>query len=130
VHPDEFTALLKAILINVTEFFRDVDAWEHLRTKVLPTLIAAKGATEPIRVWTAGCASGEEAYSIVIALCEALGVDDFKERVKVHATDVDEGALIEARHATYSTRETRNVDPDLVERYFEQHGQRLIFGAC
>jgi two-component system CheB/CheR fusion protein len=127
VHPEEFTALFNTILINVTEFFRDPDAWTHLRDDVLPTLIARKGPTEPIRVWTAGCASGEEAYSLVIALCEVLGIDEFKDRVKIYATDVDEESLVEARHATYTARGIQNVPDDVVERYFEHHGQRLVF---
>ncbi|HET9654397.1 MAG TPA: CheR family methyltransferase [Kineosporiaceae bacterium] len=127
VSPDEFTALFNTILINVTEFFRDADAWHHLRSEVLPVLLAEKGPNDSIRVWAAGCASGEEAYSLVIALCEELGVDDYKDRVKIYATDVDEEALIEARHATYSVREIQNVPPELVETYFEQHGQRYVF---
>lgn len=127
VHPDEFTALFNTILINVTEFFRDPDAWAHLRSEIVPMLVSSKAPTDPIRVWTAGCASGEEPYSLVIALCEALGVDEFKERVKIYATDVDEEALTEARYATYSLREIRNVPPELVENYFEQHGQRFAF---
>jgi two-component system CheB/CheR fusion protein len=127
VHPDEFTALFNTILINVTEFFRDADAWVHLSTDIIPILLAGKGPTDPIRAWTAGCASGEEPYSLVIALCEALGVEEFKERVKIYATDVDDEALVEARHATYSQPEIRNIPAELVGKYFEQHGQRFAF---
>ena len=127
VHPEEFTALFNTILINVTEFFRDSDAWAHLRADVVPILLSAKGPSEPIRVWSAGCASGEESYSLVIALCEELGIEDFRNRVKIYATDVDEEALLEARQATYSDREVRNVPGDLLERYFEHHGQRYTF---
>jgi two-component system CheB/CheR fusion protein len=127
VHQDEFTTLFNTILINVTEFFRDADAWDHLRTDVLPGLLAAKGPSDPIRVWAAGSASGEEAYSLVIAFCEALGMDEVRERVKIYATDVDEDALVEARQAMYSQREVHNVPLVLVDRYFEQHGQRYMF---
>ena len=63
VHPDEFEPLFNTLLINVTEFFRDPAAWEHLRDEVLPELLAAKAADEPIRVWSAGCATGQEAYT-------------------------------------------------------------------
>jgi len=65
VHPDEFTALFNTILINVTSFFRDAEAWDYLRTEVLEPLAVAKDGA-PIRAWTAGCASGEEAYTLAI----------------------------------------------------------------
>jgi hypothetical protein len=92
-NPREFVALFNTILINVTGFFRDPEAWEYLRAETIPELIAAIPAEEPIRVWSAGCASGEEAYTIAICLLEALGEDEFKRRVKIYATDVDEEAL-------------------------------------
>src|SRR3982751_5316014 len=72
VHPDEFAALFNTILINVTSFFRDPEVWEALRTSVVPELTKDGG---PIRVWSAGCASGQEAYSAAIMLAEALGMD-------------------------------------------------------
>ena len=62
VHPDEFQHLFNTLLINVTTFFRDAASWEALRTEVLPAILSAKADTEPIRVWSAGCASGEEPY--------------------------------------------------------------------
>src|SRR5436309_14091845 len=73
VHPEEFTHLFNTILINVSSFFRDPPAWEHLRTEVVPKALAAKAASEPIRVWSAGCAGGQEAYSLAITLAEVLG---------------------------------------------------------
>src|SRR3954452_11763289 len=88
LHPEEFTALFNTILINVTAFFRDPEAWEYLRTEVLTPLVAAKAPGTPIRVWSAGCASGEEAYTLAMVLCEILGPDEFRERVKIYATDV------------------------------------------
>jgi two-component system, chemotaxis family, CheB/CheR fusion protein len=120
VHQAEFTALFNTILINVTAFFRDADAWEHLRTEVLAELLENKGEHDPIRVWSAGCASGEEAYTLAIVLAEALGVEDFRRRVKIYATDVDEEALGQARQAVYGERAVRGVDPVLLERYFER----------
>src|SRR5205085_3805561 len=63
VHPDEFTNLFNTILINVTGFFRDPGAWEFLRLQLVPAVLANKAATHPVRLWTAGCSSGEEAYS-------------------------------------------------------------------
>ena len=78
---------------------------------MLPGLIGTPGARQPIRVWSAGCASGEEAYSIAILLAEALGIEAFRERVKIYATDVDEEALSQARHAAYAARAVEDVPP-------------------
>src|SRR5579883_1237378 len=104
VHPDEFAQLFNTILINVTSFFRDTPTWESLRDEVIPNIIANKRDTEPIRLWSAACASGEEAYSLAILLAEALGVEKFRDRVKIYATDVDEEALNQARQASYTAR--------------------------
>src|SRR2546430_1329825 len=102
--PDEFTALFDTILINLTASFRDPAAWDHLRSEVLPGLLAAKDPDDPIRLWSAGCASGEEAYTLAIALAEHLGADEMRRRVKIYGTDVDEDALTIARHATYTPK--------------------------
>ena len=127
VHPDEFTALFNTILINVTSFFRDAEAWDQLSTSVLPGLLAAVGDDEPIRLWSAGCATGQEAYSLAIALVEALGLPAFRERVKIYATDVDEDALMIARHATYTEREVRSLPEGYLQRYFEAVNGRFAF---
>ncbi|GIE97436.1 CheR family methyltransferase [Paractinoplanes rishiriensis] len=127
VHPDEFTALFNTILINVTAFFRDTDAWDYLRAEVLGPLVAAKPAESVIRIWCAGCASGEEAYTLAMAMAEVLGPDVFRDRVKIYATDVDEEQLNEARQATYGDREMQAVPPELQERYFEAAGGRFTF---
>src|SRR3954449_8655013 len=118
VHPDEYEALFDTLLINVTEFFRDTQPWEYLRDAVLPPLLAAKDPTEPIRVWSAGCASGQEPYSVAMLLAEALGEEAYRERVKIYATDIDADALDAARQATYGAREVESVPPELLERYF------------
>src|SRR4051812_7234360 len=93
VHPEEYAQLFNTILINVTSFFRDGAPWEYLKEHLLPALLRDKGADDAVRVWSAGCASGEEAYSIAILLAEALGMDAFRQRVKVYGTDADEEAL-------------------------------------
>ncbi|WP_432967315.1 CheR family methyltransferase [Dactylosporangium sp. CA-233914] len=125
VHPDEFTALFNTILINVTGFFRDPDAWSALSEEVLPRLL--EGQDGPLRVWSAGCSSGEEAYTLAIVLAEAMGAEPFRDRVKIYATDVDEESLAHARQATYSERDLQHLAPELVERYFEAYGQRYTF---
>ncbi len=127
VHPEEFTALFNTVLINVTAFFRDPDAWEYLRTEVVPELLAAKNPTEPLRVWSAGCASGEEAYTLAVVLAEMLGPAEFRDRVKIYATDVDEEALAHARAGSYTPREVQGVPPDLLGRYFENTAGRYVF---
>ncbi|MGY1714526.1 CheR family methyltransferase [Geodermatophilus sp. SYSU D01106] len=125
VHPDEFPPLFNTILINVTSFFRDRPAWDHLRDRLLPDLLATAGPV--IRVWSAGSASGQEAYSLAILLAETLGVDEFRERVKIYATDVDEEALTQARQALFTEREMTGLTPEQVERYFTQEGSRFAF---
>ena len=127
VHPDEFSHLFNAILINVTSFFRDPVMWDYLAETVLPRILAARPAPAPIRIWSAGCASGAEAYTLAMVLAEAVGFDEFRERVKIYATDVDEEALAESRQASYSPREVIGVPPRLLDTYFEQVGGRYCF---
>jgi two-component system CheB/CheR fusion protein len=127
LHPDEFGLLFNSILINVTSFFRDPPAWQFLRESVLPELLGAKRAAEPVRVWSAGCASGEEAYSIAMLFAEAMGSEELCRRVKVYGTDADEEALAHARLGTYSARELESLEPALRERYFQPQNGRFVF---
>ena len=127
VHPDEFTTLFNTILINVTGFFRDPQAWDVVRNEVVPRIVSAKAPGEPIRAWSAGCASGEEAYTIAMVLAEELGAEQYRERVKIYATDVDEDALNAARQAAYTARQVESVPPDLLERYFEHLDGMYVF---
>jgi two-component system CheB/CheR fusion protein len=129
VHPEEFSQLFNTILINVTSFFRDPAAWGYLGEEILPRLLQEKQPDEPIRVWSAGCASGEEAYTVAMALTEAMGVEAFRRRVKVYATDVDEEALNIARQASYTTKDLQAVDANLRTKYFEPLNGRHIFRA-
>jgi two-component system CheB/CheR fusion protein len=127
VHPDEFTALFNTILINVTSFFRDEEAWQYLSTTALPQLLEGLGPNDPIRVWSAGCATGEEAYSLAMALVEAIGAQEFRQRVKIYATDVDEDALAVARQATYAEKDMRALPEGFSEKYFEHMAGRYAF---
>lgn len=124
---DEFSALFNTILINVTAFFRDPDSWDYIATDVIPRILAERGPDDPIRVWSAGCASGQEAYTLAILLAEALGPEAFRQRVKIYATDVDEDALTEARAATYDTKAIESVPPEYLDRYFEPANGRYTF---
>jgi two-component system, chemotaxis family, CheB/CheR fusion protein len=127
VHPEEFNELFNTLLINVTSFFRDRPAWDYISQEIIPRILAAKGSTEPIRAWSVGCASGEEAYTIAIVLAMAVGIDQFQERVKVYATDVDEEALAHARQATYSAQDLEALPPDQIESFFEKNENRYTF---
>jgi two-component system CheB/CheR fusion protein len=119
VHPEEFAVLFDTVLINVTGFFRDAAAWEFVADEVIPRIVTAKEPGAPIRVWSAGCATGEEAYTLAILLCESLGADEFRARVKIYGTDADEAALVRARQAVYGPKELRNVSEELRLRYFD-----------
>jgi two-component system CheB/CheR fusion protein len=125
VHPDEFTSLFNTILINVTSFFRDPDTWTSLGRDVLPKLLDEHDG--PFRVWSAGCASGEEAYTLAIVLAEAIGPEAFRKRVKIYATDVDDDGLTRARQAVYAQRDVDALPPELLERYFDGNGGRYTF---
>jgi len=129
VHPDEFAYLFNTILINVTSFFRDPEAWEYLAETVLPQIVDGKRDGEEIRVWSAGCASGEEPYTLAMLLAEALGMDAFRKRVKIYATDVDEDALTRARQASYPPEALKPVPEPLRERYFELVGGRYVLDS-
>ena len=128
VHPEEFPQLFNTILINVTSFFRDPPAWKVLTDTVVPKLLRDKKDEEPVRVWSAGCASGQEAYSLAILFAEAMGLEPFRERVKIYATDVDEDALNTARAASYSAKEMESIEGEkLRKKYFEPVNNRFCF---
>ncbi|HLO51281.1 MAG TPA: CheR family methyltransferase [Kamptonema sp.] len=129
VNPLELSQLFDALLLNVTAFFRDPPAWEILSEEIIPRILKTKLANEPIRIWSAGCASGEEAYSLAIAFAEALGIEAFRSRVKIYATDLDEAALIKGRLATYSGRELQNVPDSFRDKYFEPTGIYYTFAT-
>jgi two-component system, chemotaxis family, CheB/CheR fusion protein len=125
LEPHEFTALFNTILINVTSFFRDADAWEHLRTEILPQVLEASNGA-PLRVWSAGCSAGQEAYTIAMLLHEEVG-SSFRERVKIYATDIDEDALNTARQASYTERDIRGLPDAYRDRYFDLINGRYVF---
>ena len=119
-NPDEFAELFDAILINVTGFFRDKETWELVEREIVPAIADQKDGRAPVRVWSAGCASGEEAYTIMLILAEVLGEETLKTRVKIYATDIDDDALHQAREATFTRKQLEPVPPALRERYFVQ----------
>jgi two-component system CheB/CheR fusion protein len=117
---DEAQALLRDLLIGVTDFFRDAAAFQSLETSVIPKFLEGKGADDEVRVWVAGCATGEEAYSIAILLreqCEKLAAPP---KVQIFATDIDETAMGVARTARYPTTLVKEVSPERLKRFFVQ----------
>jgi two-component system CheB/CheR fusion protein len=127
-NPDEFNELFNTILINVTGFFRDPETWSLVSESVVPQIAAESDSGDPLRVWVAGCATGEEAFTIAILLCEALGDDAFRRRVKIYATDVDPEAITEARHARYLKRTIgEDLPATMLDRYFEPDGAYVMF---
>jgi two-component system CheB/CheR fusion protein len=124
----EFDALFNTILINVTSFFRDPLAWKVLEERIIPTLVdsyRAAPAEGPIRVWCAGCATGQEAFSVAMLFADVLGATQLSNKLKIYATDVDEEALAQARLATYPVKAAESVPDVLRARYFDDSGSRL-----
>jgi two-component system, chemotaxis family, CheB/CheR fusion protein len=116
---DEYFQLVNSFLIKVTEFFRDAELFDYLRDTVVPQLIEhGRRRGKQLRVWSAGCATGEEAYSIAIIIADALGdeINDFN--VRIFATDIDESAVGFGRRGVYPSAAVKKVPPDLVNRYF------------
>ncbi|MGW2817410.1 CheR family methyltransferase [Streptomyces sp. NPDC001415] len=124
---DEFRTLFNTILINVTSIFRDAEAWALLQREVVPEVITNVAAEDEIRVWSAGCSSGEEAYSLAIMFAEALGLDKSLNRVKIYATDVDEEALRQARAGLYPAKSLESLSSELRDKYFEPSGTQYLF---
>jgi PAS domain S-box-containing protein len=125
-NPDEFVPLFDTILINVSSFFRDPDAWSTVAESVIPRVLEAKPAGAGIRVWSAGCAAGQEPYTIAMLFAEVMGIESACRRVKIYATDLDEDALDRARHARYDPRSLDAVPEALRERYFQNDGDAFV----
>lgn len=116
--PDEVDALFRDLLICVTEFFRDGEAFELVRQKVLAPLVLARGQDEPIRIWVSGCATGEEVYSIAIVLAEVLGERIDSVPVQIFGTDINADAIEIARRGIFPETIRTQVTPERLERFF------------
>jgi two-component system CheB/CheR fusion protein len=122
VTPDEAEALSKDFLISVTSFFRDKGAFEFIQKNVFPGILKKLVPGEELKMWVAGCATGEEAYSLAILIAEELA-GDFKDTVvKIFATDIDSAALAHAGKAVYSRESVKNVSAARLERHFIKEG--------
>lgn len=121
-HPEETHALLKDLLISVTNFFRDSTAFEKLETDVLPKLLEGKGAGDELRIWVAACATGEEAYSIAMQCADlTMGRID-APKVQILATDIDDAAITTARDGLYTLNDAADVSPERLARHFTREG--------
>jgi two-component system CheB/CheR fusion protein len=119
--PDELHAIYRDLLIGVTQFFRDREAFDLMETQILPELLKNHTAGEEFRVWIAGCATGEEAYSFAILLDELMSPAK-RENVKIFATDVHRASLDFASAGIYSASSMNNVSPERIARYFTKAG--------
>ena len=116
-HYDKFTDHLT---INVSEFFRNIAQWDYLRNTIVPRLVAN---TDSLKVWSAGCSTGEEPYTLAIMLSETLGAT---KKFSIHATDLDREVLRKANLGIYNERALANVDNKLIDKYLEKNGTTFV----
>jgi len=117
-NPEESLELFKSMFIGVTSFFRDPGAFDVLRDRVLPKIFTDRSDDETIRIWVAGCSTGEEAYSIAMLLDEYMEEKDIRSGVKIFATDIDQRAIEKARTGAYPERALQQLSPQRLDRYF------------
>lgn len=117
-HPNELKQLSQDLLIHVTRFFRDADAFRAISGKVFPKIMKARPAGHPIRIWVPGCSTGEEVYSLAILLLEFLGDRVSNTPVQIFASDVSELAIQRARIGEYPECISRDVSPERLNRFF------------
>ncbi len=124
---DELNMLCKDLLISVTSFFRDPEAWDVLENEVIPRIVAGKESGQPLRIWVPGCATGEEAYSLAILFIECLHTAKKSGQLQVFASDVDGDALDVARAGVYPESITADVAPERLRRFFvkDEHTYRV-----
>ncbi|GAB2191883.1 hypothetical protein MAH1_34920 [Sessilibacter sp. MAH1] len=125
--PRELQILSRELLIGVTRFFRDDDAYKNLIQQVIPKVVEShKNKREGIRLWVAGCSTGEEAYSLAILIDEEINRKNLNCTVKIFATDVDEEAIAEASSGVYSADITQDISLERLEKYFEHEDTSYV----
>ncbi|MCY1007123.1 PAS domain-containing protein [Nannocystis pusilla] len=117
-NPEEVAKLYQDLLIHVTRFFRDPDSFRALAAEVFPQIVQQRRGLSPIRLWLPGCSTGEEAYSVAIALLEFLGEDSSAVPVQIFATDVSETAIEHARNGLYADSIAADLSPERLRRFF------------
>lgn len=125
-HPSEAQRLSREFLIGVTRFFRDEEAWRLLTEKALPHLLSQSAPTRPLRIWVAGCSTGEEAYSLAILFDEFLHARKSKLEYKIFATDADEEVIQFASNGRYPDAIFTSVSTERLSRYFEKDGDSYV----
>ncbi|MCM3755551.1 histidine kinase, partial [Bacillus licheniformis] len=128
--PEEANALLADMLIGVTQFFRDREAFDFLEQEVIGSLFASESGEEQVRVWVAGCATGEEAYSISLLLARAREAAMSSQAIQVFATDIDEAAIVRARTGSYPLSIASDVPAALLQRYFTRDGAHYVIAKA
>jgi two-component system, chemotaxis family, CheB/CheR fusion protein len=118
IRPEEVRILHEDSLINVTRFFRDPEFWHSLSTQVLPSLFQNRSPEKTVRIWCAGCATGEEAYSLTITVLEFLTANGFDSTVQIFGTDASEDAIEMARTAIYPDSIIGEMSPERLRRFF------------
>jgi two-component system, chemotaxis family, CheB/CheR fusion protein len=123
--PEEYRQLVSSFLIKVTEFFRDPEMFAYLKEEVLPELLeTARENGNQLRIWSAGCATGEEAYTLAILFSEVLGDEAGHFNVRIFATDIDDSAVNFARHGIYPPSALSNLSEEQIDRYFTREGHQ------
>jgi two-component system CheB/CheR fusion protein len=123
----EIDALFRDLLIGVTNFFRDSDAFKALEEKVIPQLFRSKNVHDPIRIWVAGCSTGEEAYSIAILLREHMQLLKRTHRIQIFATDIDSLAIEQARAGVFPASIAADVAPERLNRFFTHESRDTVY---
>ena len=126
-HPEELDELVDVLTINVSRFFRNTLAFDYIADRILPTIVFEKknGRDPSLRVWSAGCATGEEPYSIAILIRELQRKEKLDLGVNIFATDIDERVLKRAKKALYPYESIKNIKYRLLKRYFKENGERF-----
>jgi PAS domain S-box-containing protein len=119
-HPKEVRALYDDVLIHVTDFFRDPESFKALKVQVFPQLIKDRPSEVPIRIWVAGCSTGEEAYSLAISLLEFLGDAEARYPLQIFATDISDAAIQKARVGLYPESISKHLSKDRLKRFFDK----------
>ncbi len=128
-HTEEIKRLCKEFLLHVTRFFRDEEAFEHLKSSVIPGILSRKAIDDVVKVWTVACSTGEEAYSLAMIFDETIAeLKKFDVEVKIFASDIDQEVIDVASRGFYTEEQLRNVPPERLNRYFtaEGNGYRII----
>jgi two-component system CheB/CheR fusion protein len=125
-NPSEIETLYQDILINVTSFFREPEAFETLKRSVFPYIFNKAGVDAPVRIWVPACSTGEESYSIAIALAEYMDSNKISRPVQLFATDIDDIAVEKARKGIYPENISRDVSPERLTRFFEKSGNGYV----